>query len=223
MRGLVFVLLGGCVVAGGLCNGCGNPAAGGPPNGESGGRPFRASPQLAEYAQQIARAARPGARCRQFVSQFVGTPLEQVAAVYRAVDANWRYVPDPVDDVDWLQSAEDTLGPLVWRGDCEDEAVLMMALLQAMPDPIDCRLIVAGPTNSGKSGHAFAEVRISADRHKDPKLLTRLAKRWGALGLDYRVDDAGVWLPLQHGCPPRIYEGADRFAIYPDGKILKFE
>lgn len=185
-------------------------------------RLFRASPILARYATQVAEAAKPGPNSKEFVKT-VGNddPTAAVASLYKRVIDRWAYVSDPEDTVDWLRPAERML--VDWEGDCEDFAILMASLLQSLPTSIDCRIVLAGPSDDNNQHHAFVELRLCDAGEDEQPLLDELGRHWRAGKLRYRRDAEGLWLALDGGVPPVPHTGQPRLAISPDGRVVHFE
>jgi predicted transglutaminase-like cysteine proteinase len=117
------------------------------------------------YAEKWARAIQPAthAAAQSIVQQAgaAGTPLLRMASVQRAVHDRIRYVTD--DQLygvsDYWATPNETLQR--GAGDCEDVAILKMALLQKLGfNPADMFLTV-GYDLALRNGHAVLVVRLN--------------------------------------------------------------
>lgn len=71
------------------------------------------------------------------------------------VQRNVRYLQD-VNDVETIQAPDVTLQDR--RGDCDDQATLLAALLESIGHPV--RFVAIGYTNPSEFDHVFVETRI---------------------------------------------------------------
>lgn len=113
----------------------------------------------------------------------------QLADLFDYIDRRWVYVSDPININD-IQRAAGNWG--IFRGDCEDAAVMMSAAIHAVGG--ETRIIYAfGP----EGGHAYAEVNVG----KDPEAVNWYIRARYRLPeeaiIQFTPDEFGqYWLPL---------------------------
>ncbi len=144
-----------------------------------------APPSLENYAAQVQQAARPGPRVRAYLTDLQtpadASPAEVLAAAYYDLLPRWTYAEDPPDE-DHFAPAERTLAVENMQGDCEDFAVLMLAICQALE--LEGRLCLAQRRDS-LSGHVWAEVTLSAVADYDNDFAEHIGRLFSADALPY--------------------------------------
>lgn len=196
---------------------------------DRGHRLVRGSMIAWHYGKQVSAAAQPSDASRAFVADIsVDDPVARVAALYERVCDRWKYERDPEGNRDWLRFSKEMLHPDDgFRGDCEDFAILISSLLQSFEVPIDCRIVLAGPSTDAPTGHAYVEIRVCdfedypQDTSASQTQLRQLELAWDVEGLSFRRDCDGIWLALD-GFPPVKHCGERRLAIKPDGTVRHF-
>ena len=145
--------------------------------------------------------------------------LKQMSSIYDDVYKKWKYVNDPKGE--YISPASRTIqNGLI--GDCDDYAVLMCSLIEAIGG--DCRLVLA----FGKEGnHVYAEARIKANQESLDEINSHYAgvlhtqSDLGAIRrINYHSDPDGEWLNLDQisAYPGGAFFNADKyFVIYPNG------
>lgn len=124
--------------------------------------------------------------------------LEQVATIYRRVQAEWKYVNDPKGE-GYFSPASETIASHL-TGDCDDFAILLAASVIGIGGEARIALAQAGDT-----GRAYAEARIASSVEELRFLVSSgtdlsLLVPDGTTGIHqihYRVDaDESVWVNL---------------------------
>lgn len=171
---------------------------------------------LQGYARTLRGCVRPGARIRNFVASFPGTPLQKVAAIYRAVSKRWTYEPDPDTGEDWVEPADDLMKHGM-RGNCKDIAIVLSSMMTALD--VKNRIV----TTVGSSlypPHAYTEILVNNGDSGANRILDGLSAVWGSRKIVYHKDAEGIWIALDGGLPPDLYRGKLEYAFYPDGRIV---
>lgn len=110
------------------------------------------------YMRQIVREAiiDPAQRIRELALQIIPSSawVDQIRAIQQWVQSHVRYVRDPPDQ-ELVQTPQKTLE--YRAGDCDDQSVLVCALLTAIGHP--CRLIAFG-FNGGELSHVVSQTLI---------------------------------------------------------------
>ncbi len=149
--------------------------------------------------------------------------VEQVAAIWMHVRAEFDYVNDP-EGAEYFATASETIGN-GFAGDCDDFAITLAAMITAIGGR--ARVVIM---DSEAGGHAYTEVCVDDEAATvASRLRTYVRRRWNrALGrtpslseIHHRNDDAcRVWLNLDWNVnyPGGPY-GDERWAvaIRPDG------
>lgn len=195
---------------------------------EHGHRLVRGSLFAWQYARQISAAAKPNERSRDFVREIQATePEARVARLYHCVHDRWTYTSDPEGGRDWLRFSEEMIdSDHGFRGDCEDFAILMLSLLQSFDEPLDCRIVLAGPETDDRPAHAYVEIRICdpdeypANTAEQQEQLSKLQNEWNIDELTIHRDTDGIWLALDD-FPPTSHKGRRKYTIKPDGTLRK--
>lgn len=84
---------------------------------------------------------------------FKGTPIEKITGIYHWMMTNIKYVSDPAVD-EWLQGTSITLHDK--QGDCDDQAIVIGALLVALGIP--ARLVAIG---HDRYEHVYVEALVA--------------------------------------------------------------
>ena len=151
--------------------------------------------------------------------------LKQMSSIYDDVFQKWKFVNDP--EGEYISPASRTIqNGLI--GDCDDYAVLMCSLIEAIGG--DCRLVLA----FGKEGnHVYAEAKIKANQESLDEINSHYA---GALHtqsdlgavrrINYHSEPDGEWLNLDQisAYPGGAFYNAEKyFVIYPNGSYTARE
>lgn len=115
--------------------------------------------------------------------------IQQICDIHNKLYRDWEYVSDPGGN-DYIAPASESVKLL--RGDCDDYAVLMASLVEAIGG--NARIVLA--MNEEEEGHAYAEVCLS-DFKEDAKTVLNVVKRQGGAPVHYHTDAEGnYWLNL---------------------------
>lgn len=220
-----------CALVGLLLSGCGDE-----PNDPSGPRELPNRKNVVEdpfqaIATQYATAMDPtNPITRDFAASIAAKSageynIGQICFIYDHVSNRWRYVNDP-RGVDYVSPASRTIeADLV--GDCDDFAVLMASLIEAIGG--QGRVVVAF---SAESGHAYAEVYMGKDENTKNRALDGLNSHYQGFfdwlfgvrpikDAGFHVDAQGRhWMNLdwtaKHAGGP-LFDALTEIAIYPNG------
>lgn len=128
-----------------------------------------------------------------------------MAEVFEWVRGNVRYVPDPVG-IEYVQSPQETLE--VGAGDCEDMAILVASLYEAVGIP--ARLL---HVESYESGHMYAQARcgpLSPKAYADA-ITSYYERRFSrsVSGVQTTTHQGLQWVPSDPACATHLgdYEG----------------
>lgn len=122
--------------------------------------------------------------------------LAQVCDLWDYAYRNWHYVNDP-QGMDYFSSASNTIS-ISLKGDCDDYAILVAALVEAIGGT--SRVVTA--SDSDGNYHAFAEVYISDSEKDVDRVSDYIKNRYpGVDGIrySYETDSSGTthyWLNL---------------------------
>ena len=131
-----------------------------------------AEPEVRNKAAEVARSY-PGAY-----------NIYQVCALFDMVKENIEYVSDPRGNDVW-ESANVTLK--VGAGDCEDQAILLSSMLEA----------VGGTTRVYLTDtHAFAAVYLGNETSEIEAAVKGIRAYYGNVDVNYLTDEYGSWLML---------------------------
>jgi len=136
--------------------------------------------------------------------------IAQICDVWEQVYRKWTYVNDP-QGTDYLSPASRTIS-ISLKGDCDDFAVLVAALIEAIGG--NARVVLA--SDSSSDGHAFPEVYVGDD-YKDLRAAAYyICERYGC---------KTIWYQKTEG-----YFGTDEYWInldwwndHPGGDFFPFE
>lgn len=133
--------------------------------------------------------------------------IGQVISIYDAIrPPNWKYVNDP-RSMEFFAKASQTINDTNLTGDCDDFAILMYSLIEAIGGK--CRITFAWNENFG---HAFTEVDISGlGKSEISRAISRRFNDYKVGNLNYRSDSEGEWLNL------------DWWAAYPGGEYMDYD
>jgi len=189
------------------------------PNGARPGTKRPAPSDVEGYARTLSRCVHPGPRIREFVQHFHGTPLQRAAMAYAAVWKRWVYEADPDTGEDWVEPADDLLKNGM-RGDCEDIAILLSAMMIELG--IANRIVTTVGTLRYQP-HAYTEILVGGSDAGASGLLDRLGTIGGSRSISFHRDERGIWIALDQGLPPSLYRGKLDRAFYPDGRVVQLQ
>jgi len=154
--------------------------------------------------------------------------IEQICSIFNylmngdSTIKGWSYINDPRGG-DYYEYANESLqigkeGGYVGAGDCDDFAIIMSALMEAVGGT--SRIIVASHDN-GDAGHAFTEVYLGRDDGRDSNvecIINWLMDKFDAHKIYAHVDTdtKEVWLNLDWWAdhPGGHFYEADEYAVY---------
>ncbi len=165
---------------------------------------------------------------RQFPGEY---NLGQICAIWYFIKNKWSYVNDP-NGFDYFAPANETIDAEL-SGDCDDFAILMSSLIQAIGG--STRVILA---YGSSSGHAYTEVYFAKNKEEAQEAINSIAQidanyYNGILKnlvqylnsnrdtFNYRNGPDGCWLNLDWGADHPggpYFSSISEIAIYPDGK-----
>ena len=141
--------------------------------------------------------------------------MRQIFILHRYVSSQWKYITDPLfTDRDYYSSADRTLA-LGFAGDCDDFAILMASLIEAVGGRTR---ILHGSCSGGL--HAWAEVYIGSEANWKRMMGELQAFAPGSFIRKVLLDDRGdYWLSLDWrlgsyscgGSPRLMYESSYRY------------
>lgn len=135
--------------------------------------------------------------------------IDQICYIYEYVFNRWRYVSDP-HGCDYFSPASRTI-ELGLVGDCDDYAILMSALIEAIGGT--SRIVII-------EDHAYAEVYLGEYNSTDTnQILKYLEEKYNST-MHYHIDEeGGVWLNLDWTArhPGGEYQGTPQYIVYPNG------
>lgn len=147
--------------------------------------------------------------------------IHQVCDIYTKVNKDWVYVNDPgtydssVDE--YIAPASESVEHL--RGDCEDYAILMVSLVEAIGG--NARIVTADNPNGER--HSYPEVCLSDFKEGVQYALDIVERKSGGTAVHYHIDDEGnYWLNLDWTASypgGEFYESVgNELVTWPDGK-----
>lgn len=133
--------------------------------------------------------------------------IYQVCDIFDSVYKRWIYVNDP--NTGYYSPASKSIK--LWKGDCDDYAILMTALIHSIGGTVR---IVCAEGNEKGSGHAYPELYMGNDEQLLKDLLESLSHRYKGKKMNYRAyktenGQTKYWLNL------------DWSAEHPGGKFFK--
>lgn len=112
------------------------------------------------YMRELVRDAvrDPSQKCRELALQIIPSSayIAQIRAIQQWVQTHIKYVQDP-PDVELVQTPQKTVD--YGAGDCDDQSVLVCALLTSIGHP--CRLIAIG-LQGGPLSHVLSQTKVSS-------------------------------------------------------------
>jgi hypothetical protein len=138
--------------------------------------------------------------------------LAQVCDIWEYCYKTWIYINDP-NGADYFSPASNTI-KIGLKGDCDDYAILIAALVQAIGGT---SRVVTASDEQGNNPHSYAEVYLGTSQDSAQKATDYICKRYScgknAIWTHHETDSSGVsqyWLNL------------DWWANYPGGPF-KFD
>jgi len=128
----------------------------------------------------------------QLAAKYPGNySISQICQIWEDVKPNWKYVNDPAGS-DYFAPASQSIGNGL-AGDCDDFAIVMAALIQAIGGGTR---VVSGFAEP--SGHAWAEVYVGNQQDsKCQSVLQSVARRYHTAEIYTHADaDGGLWMNL---------------------------
>lgn len=150
--------------------------------------------------------------------------IDQICDVWEKVNERWTYVNDPQAE-NYFSPASRTIN-LGLKGDCDDFAILIASLVQAIGGT--SRIKIAKSPDGG--GHAYAEVHMTNNKVVLSILCKNIGQRYDCKSVHYSIDyesDGGesYWLNLdwsaKHPGGPYYEDTGSVIAYYPDGRWKK--
>ncbi len=150
--------------------------------------------------------------------------MSQICDLYDAVFARWTYVEDPAGS-DYFSPASRTI-TLGLKGDCDDFAILLAALIESVGG--NARVVYA---ENGMTGHAYPEVFIGTTPEEFEKAAGYIRQRYKVADVGchvtYRDNVPQYWLNLdwwsRHAGGSFFADDGVRTAFYPDGRWERVE
>ncbi len=148
----------------------------------------------------------------------------QLCDLWDAANSRWTYVEDP-DGSDYFSPASRTI-TLGFRGDCDDFAVVVAAMIESVGG--DARVVYA---TNGTAVHAYPEVFIGTISEEFERAAAYIRQRYHVTGIGCHItrSETGTqyWLNLDWWSryPGGIFFADDgvRTAYYPDGRWEQVE
>jgi hypothetical protein len=170
---------------------------------------------LRRYAAEVPRALITGPRFNKLVrsTERTDSPTKRFRILFSTILASWQYRAD-APGRDRFSNVEDTLAD-GYSGDCEDEAVLIVAVARAL----DLTAVVVLGETSDVKGHAWAEVLASDSPELPDDFRDRFESEFGNTA--YLVErDNSWWIVCS---PPHSLDTVSRrWWIGGDGQIHRF-
>lgn len=133
--------------------------------------------------------------------------LAQVCDIWEYCYKNWIYVDDPNGE-DFFSPASNTI-QIGLKGDCDDYAILLAALVQAIGGT---SRVVTASDEQGNNRHAYAEVYLGTSQESAQNATDYICRRYScgrnALWTHHETDSSGV---------TRYWLNLDWWANYPGG------
>ena len=150
--------------------------------------------------------------------------MSQACDIWEAVYSRWTYIEDP-DGGDYFSPASRTIA-LGFRGDCDDFAIVVAAMIEAVGG--DARIVYA---YNGTAGHAYPEVFVGTTQDEFDKAARYIRQRYHVTDVGCHVtrDNSGTryWLNLDwwsnHPGGTFYADEGNRTAYYPDGRWERVE
>ncbi len=122
--------------------------------------------------------------------------IYQVCDIYDSVYKKWIYINDPNSQSSYLAPASETIKS--WRGDCDDYAILMTALVQAIGGT--ARIVCVNGKNN-QSGHVYPELYIGNSEELTKDILKSISYRYNDNTINYKIykneeNENEYWLNL---------------------------
>ncbi len=147
--------------------------------------------------------------------------IGQICAIFSKQYDHWIYLSDPHTNDDYLSSARASLDTCIngsCTGDCDDFAILMSGLIEAIGGTT--RYISAKNTTRG-IGHAYVEVylgQFDSSNNQLEDLIGWLTRKYGSDTIFTHIDinTGDVWLNLDwsENHPGGAFFPSDRYYIY---------
>ena len=151
--------------------------------------------------------------------------IAQICDIWEKIYKRWTYVNDP-NGLNYYSPASRTIN-LGLKGDCDDFAILAASTMSAIGG--SPRVILA--SNTGSSGHAYAEVRIASSKSGLDGAAKYICQRYNCKGIAYRTTSEGgttvYWLNLDWRAKrpggPYFQNNGETVAIYPNGRWVRLK
>ncbi len=150
--------------------------------------------------------------------------MSQICDIYDAIFARWTYVEDPAAG-DYFSPASRTI-TLGLKGDCDDFAILLAALIESVGG--DARVVYV---KNKTTGHAYPEAFIGTTPEEFEKAAGYIRQRYMVTDVwchvTYHDNEPQYWLNLdwwsRHPGGPFFADDGVRTAFYPDGRWEQVE
>ena len=147
--------------------------------------------------------------------------VQQLCDIYNKLYNDWVHVNDP-DGEEYIVPASESVKVL--RGDCDDYAVLMASLVEAIGGT--SRVIVA--SDSAGDEHVYAEVYLNDFKEGQDNVIDTIGRKYGVKTVYYHIDENGdYWLNLDYTSyyPGSKYYNSvgNEFVIWSDGQYAIFD
>jgi len=158
---------------------------------------------------------------RSIAGEHPGTyKIEQICAIFNKINDNWTYFSDPHTKNDYLSFPNDTIETCKngnCSGDCDDFAILMSGLIEAIGGTTRC----IWAENTMQGAHAYVEVylgQLDANNNHVKNIISWLTKKYRADTIYTHIDlDTGdVWLNLDwsEDHPGGSFYPSDRYYVF---------
>lgn len=142
--------------------------------------------------------------------------IAQICDMWDKIYKQWTYVNDPKGS-NYYSPASRTI-KLGVKGDCDDFAILVASTMMAIGG--SSRIILA--SNTGGSGHAYAEVYLGPSKSNVDSAAKYICQRYKCRSVAYRISNEGgqtrYWLNLdwqaKHPGGPYYKNDGETIAIY---------
>lgn len=132
--------------------------------------------------------------------------IAQVCDIWEKCYTQWTYVSDP-KGFEYFSSASNTI-QLGLKGDCDDFAVLIASLTEAIGGT--ARVILAQGANGG--GHAYAEVYVTDNKADFDSIAHYICERYNCQSVAYHIE-------YDSDRTPRYWLNLDWQSKHPGGKF----
>lgn len=129
---------------------------------------------LEDFGRELAFKSHPGKYTHNFIGDSISlAPDQYLIYCYQKLSSKWEFVPDPHGE-DQIRSSEEISKNNLFKGDCEDYAVMIMSFCRMKN--IDAVFCLGKNLTNNTQGHIWVEVPICSSKEYTLELRNRIDK-----------------------------------------------